>query len=73
MTLTRLIRVIDVPKCHIIGFAGVKDGGSTLGLIFRNNWFITVRFHSIHLRAYFLQVNVTIALVVFYLQLSYQF
>ena len=48
-------------------------GGSTLALIFRKSWFITARFHSIHLRAYFPQVNVTIALIVFYWQLSDQF
>ena len=49
------------------------EGGSTLALIFRKSWFITARFHSIHLCAYFPQVNVTIALIVFYWQLSYQF
>ena len=43
-----------------------NQGGSTLALIFRKSWFITARFHSIHLRAYFSQVNVTIALIVFY-------
>ena len=48
----------------------IPDGGSTLSLIFRKSWFITARFHSIHLRAYFPQVNVTIALIVFYWQLS---
>ena len=37
-------------------------GGSTLALIFRKSWFITAGFHSIHLRAYFSEVNVTIAL-----------
>ena len=44
-------------------------GGSTLALILRKSWFITARFHSIHLRAYFSRVNVTIALIVFYLSL----
>ena len=29
-------------------------------------WFVTAHFHSIHLRAYFSQVNVTIALIVIY-------
>ena len=48
------------------------NGGNTLALIFQKSWFITARFHSIHLRAYFSQVNVTIALIVFYWQPSYQ-
>ena len=43
------------------------DDGSTLALIFRKSWFIAARFHSIHLRAYFPQVNVTIALIVYFI------
>ena len=32
----------------------------------KKSWFICATFHSIHLRPYFSQVNVTIALIVFY-------
>ena len=56
-----------------LAYIPYKAGGSTLALIFRKSWFITARFHSIHLRAYFSQVNVTIALIVFYWQPGYQF
>ena len=42
------------------------EGGSTFALIFQKSWFICATFHSIHLRAYFSQVKVTIALTVFY-------
>ena len=50
---------------HVAKPTACQFGGSTLALIFRKSWFITARFHSIHLRAYFSQVNVTIALIVF--------
>ena len=60
--MTRLICI----NYHKIPSLVSLMGGSTLALIFRKSWFITVRFHSIHLRACFPQVNVTIARIVFY-------
>ena len=55
----------NVPALGLFGYGGYK-GDSTLAFIFRKSWFITARFHSIHLRAYFSQVNVTIALNIFH-------
>ena len=50
----------------ILNTAGYHKGGSTFEHIFRKSWFICATFHSIYLRAYFSQVNFTVALIVFY-------
>ena len=66
----QLFRLPVTVKHSIYSFKCLIDG-STFALISRKSWFICATFHSIHLRAYFSQVNVTIALIVFYLQPCY--
>ena len=65
-TVNNTVIIVQFPLCCQVWRLGPLVGGSSFALFFRKKLVHLRDFYSIHLRAYFSQANVTIALIVFY-------